>query len=349
LGTRREAATGPRGAAVPRWPGLRGASDDRATKLAMPARTFERPDDDSSPGRHRTRCGPRPFRCPWRPPSSFSCRLPSSRWRRCLAARECCVVSVDWRLPLAEGGAVGGGRIGKPSGREASRRSWTVGGRWRPVPSPGVLPGTSRFDGAMRDATRQIGSVLSDARPDRRRWIVDARDCSETGALILPAVGLILAAVVCCATPGVWRSRLERHCSPRVAVLGVFDALAGFLSVTVRRGRSRHLQVTLATATEMRNDGWGLAVDLVRGSTHCGLPRGRLRRAAAQSAADWREWNRRPRHPPRSSEAWAIQKMITALPGLGRHAAADRGARNTGRAGRARRLRAPDRCRSGWR
>ena len=104
--------------------------------------------------------------------------------------------------------------------------------------------------------------------------------------MMLPAAGLLLGAAVLLDTGGM-SSPPTVGLLAAVAVLGVWDALAGFLAVTVFVAGvviTGHLWSAAEIRTMLGLSVIWFAVPLIAGAARP------LRRVAAQSLADWRAW-----------------------------------------------------------
>jgi hypothetical protein len=208
----------------------------------------------------------------------------------------------------AAGGATGGGRVASvgSGSLKTVANSGGVGDRsrsWR-------LPGTQRLDAV----TRSLPVRMAPYSPLLARIAIDGsslRAMLGSAALALPVLGLLLGALVLRDT-GASASPPGVALLAAVAMVGVFDALAGFFAVAVVVAGVA-IAGNLGTAADLRTM-LGLsviwfAVPLIAGAARP------LRRAAAQSVADWRSWIG-DLVIATLIGAWAIQKMITALPAL---------------------------------
>lgn len=170
--------------------------------------------------------------------------------------------------------------------------------------------GTRRFDRAMRTLPVRLAPLS----PMLARIAVDGswiRAMMGTWAMLLPAVGLVLGVLVLRDT-GSMPTPPSVALLTAVAVLGVWDALAGLIAVTVVVGGVA-MAGHLGTAPEIRTM-LGIAVVCFAVPLIAGAARP-LRRVAAQSVSDWREWVGDIAIASLIG-AWATQKMIAALPGL---------------------------------
>jgi hypothetical protein len=205
---------------------------------------------------------------------------------------------------LAAAGGLGGKvvdsswDVGHDAGGVGDRsRSW----RW---------PGTARLDSLMRALPVKLAPfslVLA-------RIAVDGaavRAILGAVAILLPAAGVVLGAAALHSTganaapPGV-------ALLVAITVLGVFDALAGFMALTVFVAGVA-IAGHLASAAEVRTM-LGLAVvwfavPLIAGSTRP------LRRPAAKTVAEWRMWVGDLTIASLIG-AWAINKMLAAMPAM---------------------------------
>ncbi len=176
-------------------------------------------------------------------------------------------------------------------------RSW----RW---------PGTRRVDAALYALPVKLARFSA----VMARIAVDGsslRAILGSGALVLPAIGLLLG-VAALQSSGATSAPPGVAILLSVAVLGVFDAMAGFLAVAVFVAGVA-VSGNLSSVGEVRTM-LGLAViwfavPLIAGSARP------LRRAAAQSAAEWRTWLG-DLVIASLIGAWLIQKLIIALPSM---------------------------------
>lgn len=132
-----------------------------------------------------------------------------------------------------------------------------------------------------------------------------------SGALLLPAIGLTLG-VAALQSSGATSTPPGIAILLSVAVLGVFDAMAGFLAVAVfvvGVAVSGNLSSVAEVRTMLGLSVIWFAVPLIAGSARP------LRRAAAQSAAEWRTWLG-DLVIASLIGAWLIQKLIVALPSM---------------------------------
>jgi len=171
-------------------------------------------------------------------------------------------------------------------------------------------PGTQRVDVALRT----LAGRLAPHSPLLARVVVDgsaARAIFGSAAVSLPLVGVILAVLTLRETGGM-STPPSAWLLTAIAALGVFDALAGFFAVTVFITGvlvSGHLGSAADIRTLLGLSVIWFAVPIIAGAARP------LRRSAARSIADWRAWLG-DLVIASLIGAWAIQKMITALPGL---------------------------------
>lgn len=206
---------------------------------------------------------------------------------------------------IATAGGLGSGKEAA-AGVDADYESGGGGDRsrsWR-------WPGTARIDSVMKALPVRLAPVSMVLA----RITVDGsalRAMFGSGALLLPLAGLLLGAAALGDTgatampPGV-------ALVAAVSVLGVFDALAGFVALLVfvcgvaiagNLGSAAEVRTVLGLAVV-----W-FAVPLIAGSTRP------LRRAAARTVAEWRMWVG-DLVIASLIGAWAINKMITAMPAM---------------------------------
>jgi hypothetical protein len=171
-------------------------------------------------------------------------------------------------------------------------------------------PGTARIDAALQKTSLR----LAPHSPLAARIIVDGsavRAIFGSAGMLLGIAGLAMGVAALRDTGG-FATPPAAPILISIAIIAVFDALAGFLAVTVFAGGvllSGHLTSAADVRTMLGLSVIWFAVPIIAGAARP------LRRAAANSVAEWRAWVG-DLVIASLIGAWAVQKMITALPGL---------------------------------